>query len=218
MKSLILKDLYNISYNIKSMVSILLFLAFLQILCLNQAGAFMVTAAILCSMMIVTTFNFDERSGWERYAVIMPVGKSDVVTAKFVVHAIFAVVGVLIGVLAAFVSYSFKETWHWSAENWMEFLATAAVALAIALFYGGTLIPLAIRFGTEKSRMFSVIHMLCLGGGVAAVIGLGERLGIGLSEGAIFGLFCATPVLGFVWNYTMYVMSCRIFERMEVLR
>ncbi len=61
MKSLILKDLYNIIHNSKSMLFILLFFA---VVFLPSSGiqGYIYTCAILCSMMIVTTLSFDERS------------------------------------------------------------------------------------------------------------------------------------------------------------
>lgn len=74
MKSLILKDLYNIGHNEKSMLFILAVFAIALIPTSGVAG-YIFACAILCSMMIVTTFSFDDNSKWARYAMIMPVSK-----------------------------------------------------------------------------------------------------------------------------------------------
>lgn len=98
MKSLILKDLYNIGHNVKSMLFILVVFAVALIPTSGVAG-YIFVCAILCSMMIVTTFSFDDNSKWARYAMIMPVSKKDLVAGKFIVLAIFCLVGSLFGLV-----------------------------------------------------------------------------------------------------------------------
>ncbi len=61
MKSLILKDLYNIGHNAKSMLFMLVMFAVIIIPSSGVQG-YIFVSAILCSMMIVTTFSFDVRS------------------------------------------------------------------------------------------------------------------------------------------------------------
>ena len=78
MKSLILKDLYNISHNAKSMLFMLIVFACIFIPASNTEG-YIFACAILCSMMVVTTFAFDDNSKWNRYAMIMPeIGRAHV--------------------------------------------------------------------------------------------------------------------------------------------
>ena len=74
MRSLILKDLYNIGHNAKSMLFMLAVLA-VVLIPTSGAPAYIIVSAILCSMMIVTTFTFDDNSKWTRYAMIMPFQK-----------------------------------------------------------------------------------------------------------------------------------------------
>lgn len=56
MKSLILKDLYNIGHNTKSMLFILLVFA-VAFIPTSGVGTYIFICGILCSMMIVTTFS-----------------------------------------------------------------------------------------------------------------------------------------------------------------
>ena len=58
MKSLLLKDLYNISHNAKSMLFILAMIA-LIIVPTSGAPTYTISCSILCAMMIKTTFTFD---------------------------------------------------------------------------------------------------------------------------------------------------------------
>lgn len=96
MKSLILKDLYNIGHNTKSMLFILAVFA-VAFIPTSGVGAYIFICGILCSMMIVTTFSFDDNSKWTRYAMIMPISKRDLVIGKFIVLAIFCAIGSVFG-------------------------------------------------------------------------------------------------------------------------
>lgn len=98
MKSLILKDLYNIGHNTKSMLFIMVVFAAVFIPSSGVEG-YVCVCAILCSMMIVTTFSFDDASKWNQYAMIMPVSRKELVAGKFIVLAIFCAVGSLFGMV-----------------------------------------------------------------------------------------------------------------------
>lgn len=92
MKSLVLKDLFNIGHNAKSMLFILVVFA-VALIPFSGVEGYIFVCAILCSMMIVTTFSFDDSSKWTRYAMIMPVSKKELVAGKFMVLAIFCAIG-----------------------------------------------------------------------------------------------------------------------------
>ena len=100
MKSLLLKDLYNIGHNVKSMLVVLIFLAF-AIVPTSGPIPYMVMCAVLCSMMIVTTFTFDDACGWTSYALVLPVGRSRLVLAKYAALAVFCTAGILFGLAAS---------------------------------------------------------------------------------------------------------------------
>ena len=82
MKSLVLKDLFNIGHNAKSMLFILVVFA-VALIPFSGVESYIFVCAILCSMMIVTTFSFDDNSKWTRYAMIMPISKKELVIGKF---------------------------------------------------------------------------------------------------------------------------------------
>ena len=60
MKSLVLKDLYNIGHNAKSLVFMLIVLT-VAIVPTSGVGGYLVMCTILCSMMTITTFTFDDQ-------------------------------------------------------------------------------------------------------------------------------------------------------------
>lgn len=99
MKSLVLKDLYHVGHTARSMLFIMAVLA-VAFLSTSGVEGYIFMCAILYSMMIVTTFAFDDASKWERYAMITPISRKDLVAGKFIVLAIFCAAGSLFGLIA----------------------------------------------------------------------------------------------------------------------
>jgi len=206
MKSLVLKDLLNIGHNAKSMLFILLVFA-IALIPFSGVEGYIFVCAILCSMMIVTTFTFDDNSKWTRYAMIMPLSKKNLVAGKYVVMAIFCVIGSLFGLIVSMIA---------GLALSIELLILALVALALSLVSGSMSIPLVFKFGAEKARVLLVVSIFVP---LAVCFGLYQvlvLLGIELTEQLIFILLCCSPVFALVWCYLMYCICCQIFEKQEL--
>ena len=143
MKSLILKDLYNIGHYAKSMLFILLVLAAAFFPTSGFAG-YICTCGILSSMMIVTTFSFDDHSKWARYAMIMPISKKDLVSGKFIVLAIFSSAGSLFGLVTGSIGGLIMKNSSFSIAGMGELLFLALAAWIISLV-----------FAVYQSRLYS---------------------------------------------------------------
>lgn len=147
MKSMMLKDFYNIGHNAKQMMLLIIFLA----ICLipsSGAEGFIITCSILCSMMTVTTFSFDERCKWEKYALIMPVSRRDYVKEKYLLNLIFGSVGVAAGlVIGVIIGLVTKKL------DVVSLLGCGIVGILITLLNGSLFIPAIFRLGTENVRM-----------------------------------------------------------------
>ena len=65
MKSLLLKDIYNIKHNMKQMILILLFISICMFFNASVCGV-VVFCSVLCTMMTVTTFAMDERCSFAK--------------------------------------------------------------------------------------------------------------------------------------------------------
>ena len=215
MKSLVLKDLLNIGHNAKSMLFILLVFA-IALIPFSGVEGYIFVCAILCSMMIVTTFTFDDNSKWTRYAMIMPLSKKNLVAGKYVVMAIFCVIGSLFGLIVSMIAGLALRKMTFDIEGIIELLVLALVALALSLVSGSMSIPLVFKFGAEKARVLLVVSIFVP---LAVCFGLYQvlvLLGIELTEQLIFILLCCSPVFALVWCYLMYCICCRIFEKQEL--
>ena len=135
MKSLVLKDLFNIGHNAKSMLFILVVFA-VALIPFSGVEGYIFVCAILCSMMIVTTFSFDDSSKWTRYAMIMPVSKKELVAGKFMVLAIFCAIGSLFGLIIGFIGGLITHKIVLDIVGIGELLFLTLVAWVISLIFG----------------------------------------------------------------------------------
>lgn len=215
MKSLILKDLYNIGHNAKSMLFILVVLAAV-FLSTSEVEQYIFMSAILCSMMIVTTFSFDDSAKWTRYAMITPISKKDLVVGKFIVLAIFCVIGSLFGMLVGAIGGAVLKKISFDAAGIGEFLILTLTACVIALVFGSMSIPLVFRFGAERGRVLLLVSFLVPAAICFGIYQLLLFMGVKMTERLIFILLCCSPVAAVIWCYVMYKISYRIFVKQEL--
>ena len=214
MKSLILKDLYNIGHNVKSMLFILVVFAVALIPTSGVAG-YIFVCAILCSMMIVTTFSFDDNSKWTRYAMIMPVSKKDLVAGKFIVLAIFCLAGSLFGLVVGSIGGLTIKSISFDLIGIGELLLFALTAWVVSIIFGSMSIPLVFKFGAEKGRVLLLISFLFPAALCFGIYQLFVILDIELTEHFMFPLLCCSPIIALIWCYVMYQISYRIFSKQE---
>ena len=217
MKSLILKDLYNIGHNAKSMFFMLLVFAFF-IIPFGGPEAYIIMSGILCSMMIITTFSFDDNSKWMKYAMVTPVTKKDMVVSKFVVLLIFsasgAVTGLVIGSIGGVIVHKVNFS---NINNVLTLLFVSAVSLVIAEIFGSISIPLLFKFGAEKARVLSLVALILPAAICFGIYELLTLFGISFTDYSIFILLCCSPLIALVWNLVMYKISYAIFAKKELL-
>jgi ABC-2 type transport system permease protein len=217
MKSLIIKDLYNIGHNAKSMIFILLVLSFGLIPSSGTEG-YIIMSGILCSMMIITTFSFDDQSKWLKYAMVMPVTKKDIVISKFIVLLIFSAIGAVTGLVIGAIGGTILHKGVFSSVNGMlSLLYTGALSLVISVFAGSMSIPLLLKFGAEKARILMLVSCLIPASIFFGIYKLFTLLGVSFTDQIIFILLCCSPFLALAWNFLMYKISYALFARKELL-
>ena len=186
MKSLVLKDLFNIAHNAKSMAIILLLFAAIFIPSSGAEG-YLFISAILCSMMIVTTFAFDDACKWPRYALTMPMSKRDLVRGKFAVLAIFCTVGTVLGLLLGAVGGLLARKVSLEALPSLCFLALPAWGFAMLLG--------SLSLGAHRLLLL---------------------LGIELTGQVVLALLGVLPLFALLFGLLMEQVSVRVFSRQEV--
>lgn len=215
MKSLILKDLYNIVHNAKCMLIILAMLSASFTLTSGVSDCIFM-CSIICSMMTVTTFSFDDSCNWEKYALIMPVSKNDLVAGKFVVSVIFSVSGSLFGLVFGSIVGIIKKEIAFNLSESGNLLLVALCSAMISLIFSSMSIPLVFKFGAEKGRILLIASFLVPSAICFGVYKLLEFIGVEITEQHLFLLMCCSPLFAVIWCFAMYKISCGVFSKKEL--
>ena len=151
MKGIVIKDLLTLKSSMKTVVLIVILFGFMGA---KSGSAYMSTfASVYAAILPMTCMAFDERSRFNRYAVVMPVNLRDIVLSKYVVGLILAVAATVVAVaMTALSGGSIGET--------------VAASIAIPMVYHSILLPLMFKFGVEKSRI------IILAGVVVPAVGI----------------------------------------------
>lgn len=208
MKSMVLKDLYNIKCNAKSVLVSFLILA---VAMASTGVGVLYAGAVLCSSLIISTFAYDDRCDWTKYAMVMPVSRKELVAGKYVMLALMVVGGSVIAFLASLVSNAITGQIPLNWNGLQELIFSALVALIFALVYGSVAIPLILRFGAEQGRVLLVPAAVCL-----VAYQIGKWLGIVLTDQGVVLLVCGVAVAALVWVAVSYRISCSIFAKQEL--
>lgn len=213
MKSMVLKDLYNMKGNVKSVLVSFLILA---VAMASTGVGVLYAGAVLCSSLIISTFAYDDRCGWTKYAMVMPVSRKELVAGKYVMLILLVVGGIVISLLASLVSNAITGQIPLNRSGIQELLVSAVTALVFALVYGSVAIPLILRFGAEQGRVLLVAALLVPAAVCFAAYQIGKWLGIVLTDQGVVLLVCGAAVAALVWLVVSYRISCGIFAKQEL--
>ena len=213
MKSLVLKDLYNIKCNVKSVLVSFLILA---VAMASTGVGVLYAGAVLCSSLIISTFAYDDRCDWTKYAMVMPVSRKELVAGKYVMLILLVVGGIVISFLGSLVSNAITGQIPLNLSGIQELLVSAAASLVFALVYGSVAIPLILRFGAEQGRVLLVAALLVPAAVCFVVYQVGKWLGIVLTDQGVVLLVCGVAVAALVWMAVSYRISCGIFAKQEL--
>ena len=213
MKSVVLKDLYNMRGNGKSLLISFLILA---VAMASTGVGVLYSGAILCSSLIVSTFAYDDRCDWAKYAVVMPISRNELVAGKYAMLTLLVVGGMAVSFLASLVSNAITGQIPLNQSGLQELLISTLAALVFALVYGSIAIPLILRFGAEQGRILLLVALLVPAAVCFAVYQIGKWLGIVLTDQGVVLLVCGVAVAALVWMAVSYRISCGIFAKQEL--
>ena len=213
MKSVVLKDLYNMRGNGKSVLISFLILA---VAMASTGVGVLYSGAILCSSLIVSTFAYDDRCDWAKYAVVMPISRNELVAGKYAMLTLLVVGGMAVSFLASLASNAITGQIPLNQSGLQELLISTLAALVFALVYGSIAIPLILRFGAEQGRVLLLVALLVPAAVCFAVYQVGKWLGIVLTDQGVVLLVCGVAVAALVWMAVSYRISCGIFAKQEL--
>lgn len=215
MKGCILKDIYNMIHSGKSMLFIALFFA---VVFISTSGAetFASMNIMMFSILIITTFSFDDNAGWFRYAVVMPMSRREIVDGKFIVLLLFSLLGAVVGIAVGFVGTVITDMSRINGEFLGSLMFTSVVALSVSWMLGSTAISLMFRFGSEKARLLMLTVFVLPVLAIFCLYKMIMSFGVVISDKLVFVLGGCSPVVAVIYSLIMYKISCRIFEKKDL--
>ena len=156
MKGLLLKDALMLFRQSRLLVALMLALA------LFSGGEPLVLRSIsvlYAALLPINVLAYDERSGWDRVAAVLPYSRAAVVGEKYLLAAVGVLGTTLLSLLSEWVVGGFALP--------MESIAAALMYACIVLLLTAISLPPMFRFGVEKGRLFYFVF-------VALIFGFGE--------------------------------------------
>lgn len=208
MKALIYKDLLTLWKNLRNY---LLMCVIFQVASIaGEDFEFMrFYPLILVASLPHTLLAYDERSGWEKYALTLPLGRKKLVGSKYLVGLLLIGGSFLLAAVTGLVR-DWREGFFDPFDYWFEL----CVLLTLGISVMGVALPMSFRLGTEKGRMANMVCYGILGAVLVLVVLLGDKLGLSqmsLNEWVIVPfLVLPAAVLPVSW-----ALSVRWYEKRE---
>lgn len=164
---------------------------------------------ILVSSLPQTLLAYDERSGWEKYALTLPVSKKKLVGSKYLVGLLLVGGSFLLAAVTGLVR-GWREGYFDPFGYWFEL----SVLLTLGICVMSVALPMSFKLGTEKGRMANMICYGILGGTLVIFVMLGDKLGLSQMSFNGWGIvpFLVIPavVLPVSWS-----LSVRFYDKRE---
>ena len=206
MTGLVKKDLYLSLSMLKSYVLVAAVFAALTLTGIYDISFFVTYLSVMCIMIPVNLFAYDEQARWDKYAAALPSGRAGVVKARYLFTILICLGSLLFALLLQLIVALFTGA---RGQARTDLLLSGLLPTAYGCFMNAVLLPLLFKFGSQKGRIYL---LLALGVGVGVICGglTGlKEMGISLSE-LTLPLF-ALPVVGLLTLIPSYFISRRIF-------
>lgn len=167
MKGLLIKDLYVVWKQARFMLIIIVIYLFIG--AIGEGNSFWAAfSTLFISMLPVTVMGLDERSKWDKYAIMLPYSKKDMVLSKYILGiAGSAAIIILYGILRICVMVVM-------GKNFQPLpLVLELLPLIMApCFFLGINLPVMFKMGVEKGRMWFILSMVVLMIGSTTIMNL----------------------------------------------
>ena len=180
MKGLLIKD-FRILGQQKKLGIIYLFVAVM--LSLTMDPTFLVSYLPMIGVMLIfSTISYDDYDNGMPFLMSLPVNGKIYAAEKYILSFIAIACCWIIGVVLQFVSLTIKK----EAFGALEMVGGDILYIGVFLLVVGIMIPIELKFGTEKGRMmifaiFAIVMVAIVGGGKAIAF-ISEKTGFDLQS------------------------------------
>ena len=144
-------------------------------------------------------------SKWDRYCLITPLSRKQIVLSKFLVMGIFSLAGIIIstilGLIVGFATNKFSNI-----NDVFNVLIIFIFSTIFSFCLGSVNITFIYKMGVEKSRMYINIILISL---LALFIFIIPQLGLNL-----FG--CLAMVCSIIFIFVLFKICCKLYSNYEI--
>ncbi|QAT48524.1 ABC-2 transporter permease [Caproiciproducens sp. NJN-50] len=204
MTGLILKDLLYLKQTAKVLISLLVFYLALFTATGSKDSASGILSGVVIMLTIILSSNafaYDEAAKWRVYELSLPVAKSRIVLARYLITLIFSTALALLSLFLELIVFRGVT---------METAAALLASWSLSLLFCAILFPAMYKYGTQKARLLLMAIVLL------PVLGLMLLSKANLpvpSESVLLLGIRLIPFLSVAAYFISYWISCRVFAR-----
>lgn len=212
MKGLIIKDFISICANIRTLIFIITMFAAGSIM----SGDITIMSSGLTAVIAVlgiNTFSFDEICQWDKFSVALPIKRSKIVMARYIVFLLTCIVGFVIsfGISLPVLFVTTMESGGFGESIGATVVSSGTSMLVVGVLFS-ILIPLIYKYGVQKMRIISMM-LIVVPIGVLLIL---QNFHVQMpTEAEIISALKALPLLAIVLFAASYFVSVRIFAKKE---
>ncbi|WMJ84167.1 ABC-2 transporter permease [Oscillospiraceae bacterium LTW-04] len=207
MRGLLLKDILMLKSYARTLGALVIFYLIFGIVW-DNVFFFAGMSGILCVMMVMSSFSYDNYAKWDQYGASLPVTRSDMVGAKYLLALLMAALGAIVSGLMYLVFVLVRKG---------DFSALIPIVLgttAAGMFLISVLLPCIYKFGAEKARLVLMVAGVLIALIISAIAWfLPEGFDFHAVKVLLLMVLSIAPVVVF---YLSYLLSCRIYRGKEL--
>lgn len=155
MKGLLIKDLRFMLQNKKILVSVLFIIMVFLMMGEERATFLIAYVTMMCGMLVLNTISTDEFDKSITFLMTMPIDRTIYAKEKYVFAFLSSLFGWLITTIPCVVL-------SWNQAK--ELLVVAAAIFAVLYFLQMVMLPIQLKFGSDKGRMvlFGIVALVVI--------------------------------------------------------
>ncbi|HBN81709.1 MAG TPA: hypothetical protein DD433_10085 [Ruminococcaceae bacterium] len=207
MSGLIKKDLIVMKRKFKP-IQLLIILVVILPLSQNPQYALIIISLMvpfLLSILVSSSFGYDQISKWEEYAVALPLPPKKIVASKYILCLISLIISLFIVVLAFFLLRLFEVT------NSGNLAMAIVVSTLFTIIYHSLMIPVIYKFGIETSHtvLYAFILIPTI---ISTLFGMFKmKIDVSIFDHSYFIIFVFFIL--FLLLFLSYLISVKIYKK-----
>ncbi|MCI8464699.1 MAG: ABC-2 transporter permease [Lachnospiraceae bacterium] len=150
MRGLIKNEFLTLRRVILLYAGVLLFYYFLGAFGMKMSGV-QIFSVFFATMLVISSFSYEEKSGWSVYVNVLPVSRTQIVMCKYLFSMICMITASAFGFLIQ-CGMNLQKGVSMFQDSW-----AAGAAAIIACLFLSVVLPVLFQVGADKSRVILVL-------------------------------------------------------------